>query len=118
MKLGFRALPLVALATLASLPAHAQRGGMGNMPGMQHDDPDKAVVGGGKLPEGWSARTDRDAPLANVKLAKMGDGWHVTVGPAVVVYRATDIASGSYRATATITQTKSSGSGHGEGFGL
>ena len=118
MRLGLRALRWAALAALLPLPTYAQGGGMGNMPGMQHDDPDKPVAGGGKLPEGWSARTDRDAPLTNVKFVKMGDGWHFTVGPAVVVYRASDNTLGNYRVSATFTQTKSSGSGHGEGFGL
>jgi hypothetical protein len=108
MKLTQRILQLVAVGMIAATPAFAQGG--------RDADPDKAVDGGGKLPEGWSARTDRDAPLTNVKFGKMGDGWHFTLGPAVVMYREADKATGNYHAVATFTQTKAPA--HPEGYGL
>jgi hypothetical protein len=103
-----RALMLSFVAVLSAMPLAAQQ--------MKNDDPDKKVEGGGTLPAGWSARTDRDAPLTNVKFSKMGDGWHFTLGPAVVVYRDTDKASGNYQVSATFSQSKAPM--HPEGYGL
>ena len=50
-------IALAALALIAA-PAVAQN----------PSDPDKTVQGGGKLPAGWSARTDRNAAMTNVNL--------------------------------------------------
>jgi hypothetical protein len=94
-----------ALAAVLAAPAAAQ----GN-------DPDRPVAGGGTLPPGWHARTERNAPLANVKFAAMGDGYHVTLGPATIFWRDQDTASGNYHAVATFTQTKAPE--HPEAYGL
>jgi len=102
---------LLLLGLFATSPLLAQ----GGMAGMNHDDADKKVEGGGKLPAGWSARTDKDAPITNVKFVKMGEGWHVTLGPAAVIYREADKASGNYTVSATFTQSKSQ---YPEGYGL
>lgn len=101
---------MTAIAGLAALPAAAQAGGM------DHDTP--VSVGGGTLPAGWSARTDRNAPLTSVKFVPMGQAWHFTMGVAAVVYRDADKASGNYHTVAKFTQTKPTGMGHGEGMGL
>jgi len=82
----------------------------------QQSDPDKNVAGGGKLPAGWSARTDRNAPLTNVKFEAMGPGWHFTTGPAVIVWRAADAVTGALHTEATFTQTKKPE--HPEAYGL
>ena len=79
-------------------------------------DPDRAVMGGGVLPEGWNARTERNAPLTNVKFVIMGNGVHVTVGPAAIYWRAADTASGSYHTVASFTQTKAPT--HPEAYGM
>jgi len=97
-------LSLAALATLA-LPLAAQ----------QHD-PDNKVAGGGKLPAGWSARTDKNAPMSDVKFDAMGGGWHFTTGPAVIVWRAADATTGGLHTEATFTQTKAPM--HPEAYGL
>jgi len=103
---------MAAIAGLAAMPAAAQAGGMDH-------DKNAPVAGGGTLPAGWSARTDRNMPLTNVKFEKMGEGWHFTMGGvAAVVYREADNASGNYHAVARFTQTKPTGMGHGEGMGL
>jgi len=108
MKQITRAISLTLAAALVAVPAAAQ----------DHDAP-KAVAGGGQLPAGWMARTDRGRPLSNVKFEKMGDGWHSTMGgTAAVLYREADKASGAYHAVATFTQTKPTGMGHGEGMGI
>ena len=79
-------------------------------------DPDRAVTGGGVFPAGWSVRTDRNAATTNVKFGPMGDGLHVTLGPAAIFYRASDKVNGPFHALATFTQTKAPM--HPEGYGL
>lgn len=112
MKTLTRTWWFTAAALTVALPAAAQAGGM------QKDDPDRPVAGGGTLPEGWAAYADKGQPLTNVKFAKMGDGWHVTLGPAVIVYQNANTASGNYHAVASFTQTKPPATGHAEGYGL
>lgn len=100
--------------------AHAHMQGvqhdMSGMKGMNHEDSDHVVQGGGTLPTGWSARTDRDAPLSNVKFVTMGDGVHATMGPAAIFYRGTDKVTAPFHAVATFTQTKAPM--HPEAYGL
>src|SRR5439155_785446 len=72
------AAPLVGLAStgwLARLPAQA--------------DPDAKVKGGGAFPAGWPVRTDKNRPTADVKFVRAGGGFHVTLGPGVVLAGAT-----------------------------
>jgi hypothetical protein len=103
-----RTLPIIALATLLSVPLVAQ----GNPA-----DPDKKVTGGGTLPAGWSAHLDRaDASLNDVKFAPMGGGLHVTTGPAVILWKETDAVKGPFHTLATFTQTKAPP--HPEAYGL
>ncbi len=100
-----RVLPAMLLAAVAAAaPLAAQ------------DDKDQAVAGGGPLPAGWSARTDGGEPLANVKFVTMGTGVHATLGPAVILYRATDSATGEFHTVATFIQTRAPK--HAEGYGL
>jgi hypothetical protein len=101
-----RVLLTVAAALLVSVPVRAQ----------DHNDPDKTVTGGGTLPAGWSARTDRGQPLTDVNFRPMGAGLHVTLGPAVILYREADAARRSYEVGATFTQTKAPQ--HPESYGL
>src|SRR3989441_4591785 len=99
------AAPLVGLAStgwLARLPAQA--------------DPDAKVKGGGAFPAAWHVRTDKNRPTADVKFVRAGGGFHVTLGPAVVLWRDVDRATGSYTVAATFTQTKNPR--HPEGYGL
>ena len=82
----------------------------------EHADSDHAVQGGGSLPAGWSIRTDDAAAAANVKVVAMGKGIHVTLGPAVLLYREQFVGSGPFHTLATFTQTKNAK--HPEGYGL
>jgi hypothetical protein len=77
---------------------------------------DHAVEGGGTLPAGWSARPDGTADLKNVKFVTMGPGYHVTLGPATILYRKSDRANGPFHTLATFNQTKKLE--HSEGYGL
>jgi hypothetical protein len=80
-------------------------------------DPDKPVSGGGgSLPSGWAMRVDGTGDAKNVKVASMGKGIHVTLGPAIILYRAATAGSGPFHTLATFTQTKPSA--HPEGYGL
>ncbi|MGH7530841.1 MAG: hypothetical protein ACREMN_10710 [Gemmatimonadales bacterium] len=86
------------------------------------DDPDRAVAGGGSFPPGWNVRTEKNrrtgepAPTTNVKFIKMGDGLHVTVGPAAIYWRDADTVSGNYHVVTSITQMKNPE--HPEAFGI
>ena len=100
-------IALSALA-LAAAPAAAQ------MSGMKEHDPDKKADGG-KLPAGWTGRTDRPtAKLEDAKFVTMGSGYHVTSGPAAIYWK--DRVTGPFTASATLTQTKAPM--HPEAYGI
>jgi hypothetical protein len=81
-------------------------------------DPTNEVQGNG-LPAGWHVRFDRagSAPTA-VKFAAMGDGFHVTSGPAALYWHdSMTVQDGAnYRISADFAQ--SSAPAHPEAYGL
>ncbi|MEO8198883.1 MAG: hypothetical protein ABI679_00045 [Gemmatimonadota bacterium] len=81
-----------------------------------HMDHDNAVKGTGTLPQGWMARTDNNAALTSLKFDDMAPGWHLTTGPAVILYRDADKVTGGVHSVSKIHLFP--GSGHAEGFGL
>ncbi len=99
------------LLTVAATPVMAQ-----DSTHAHAADHDNAVHGTGTLPSGWMARTDNNAPLTNLKFEDMAPGWHVTTGPAVLLYRGTDHVDGRVHGIAKIHLFP--GAGHAEGFGL
>jgi hypothetical protein len=103
-----RLTPTAALLLGLAMPLAAQ----------SHDsaDADHAVAGGGSLPSGWAMRVDGKGDPKNVKVVAMGPGIHVTVGPAIILYREATRGTGSFHTLATFTQTKPSA--HPEGYGL
>jgi hypothetical protein len=104
-----RTLSIVTLTTLIAAPLAAQGGNPA--------DPDKKVAGGGTLPAGWSAHLDQaTASLSDVKFAPMGGGFHVTTGPAVILWKETDTVNGPFHTLATFTQTKAPT--HPEAYGI
>ena len=54
--------------------------------------------------------------MTNVKFAKMGAGYHTTLGPAVILWRDEDKVQERFHTLATFTQTKPSQ--HAEGYGF
>lgn len=82
----------------------------------QSPDHDHAVEGGGTLPAGWLARPDETGDLKSVKFVTMEPGYHVTLGPATILYRKTDRANGPFHTLATFHQMKKLE--HSEGYGL
>jgi len=100
---------VAAICTLLSFAAAAGAAA-------QDHDPDAKIAGGGTLPTGWHARTDKNRPLADAKIQTMGTGLHATLGPAVILWRDRDVGAGNYRVVATFTQTVNPR--HPEGYGL
>lgn len=81
------------------------------------DDPDVAAIGGTGVPNGYVGRTDRpDQQLSGAKYALSGSGWDVTTGPAHILYRPGDSASGTYTVTTTIEQLAAPA--HPEAYGV
>ncbi len=73
---------------------------------------------GDKRPDGWRVRMDRPgADSTKLVFATMPPGWHITTGPAVILYNPATTAKGSFKAEANIFLFKPA-SGHAEAFGL
>lgn len=81
------------------------------------EDADVAAVGGTGVPTGYVGRTDRpNQQLSAAKYAVSGKGWDITTGPAHILYRPGDSASGSYTVTTTIDQLAAPA--HPEAYGV
>jgi hypothetical protein len=70
----------------------------------------------GKLPQGWSARTDRGQPLDQLHFMAMGDGYHAVLGPSAILYNPAWKKSGAYRVAARFRQNKAPA--HPEAYGI
>ncbi len=101
---------IAVLASLLASPLAAQSSTGGEA------DSDQAVPGGGTVPQGWTVRPDGKGDAKNAKVVAMGAGLHVTVGPAIVLYRDATRGAGPFHTLATFTQTKPSE--HPEGYGI
>ena len=104
-------LSAAALCAALALPLAAQQAGSAHA----HDDPDHPAAGGGAVPAGWTIRADQ-GDASGAAVAQMGQGLHVTTGPAVILYRPDKSGNGPFHTLATFTQTKPSA--HPEGYGL
>jgi hypothetical protein len=74
-------------------------------------DAARPVAGGGISAPGWMGKIDaaeasKGAKLEDAKLAKMGDGLHVTTGPAVAYWNPANKATGDYTVKATFNEAK------------
>jgi hypothetical protein len=79
-------------------------------------DTDRNAAGSG-VPAGFIGRTDNSRmSLSGARYTASGDMWEVVTGPAHIVYRPQDIASGHYTASATIEQLEKPA--HPEAFGI
>ena len=80
-------------------------------------DPDVAAVGATGLPAGYRGVPDRaDADLRTARYAASGNGWDITTGPAHILFRPGDVATGNYTISTTIEQRARPR--HPEAFGL
>lgn len=84
---------------------------------MANSDPDVVAIGGTGVPNGYVGRTDRaDQQLSGAKYAVSGNGWDVTTGPAHILYKPSDSASGAYTVSTTIDQIAAPA--HPEAYGV
>ncbi|HEX6090334.1 MAG TPA: hypothetical protein VFZ13_09245 [Gemmatimonadales bacterium] len=112
-----RTVSILSAALIAAFPLAAQAPAKEKpAPAAAHanHDPDHAAHGGA-LPAGWSARVDR-GDAANIKLAPMGGGLHVTMGPAAILWRDADRVNGPFHTVASFARTKAPA--HAEAYGL
>jgi hypothetical protein len=108
--MSFKAIAaFVTLTLVFTHPLTAQTGGSN-----QGGDPDQAVKGAA-LPAGWTARPD-EGDAKDIKFVTMEPGYHLTLGPATILYRTEDRVDGPFHTLATFHQTKKPK--HPEGYGL
>jgi hypothetical protein len=75
-----------------------------------------------QAPAGWTMRLDRSTnpsdpdKTPDVKFVTMGSGFHVTTGPAVVLWNPANTAAGAYTLKGSFSLTKPSG--HNNYYGL
>ena len=87
-------------------------------------DASKAVAGGGISAPGWMGKIDAreasgGAKLEDAKLVTMGQGLHVTTGPAVVYWNPANTASGNYTVEATFSEREFMGlNDHAHPYGI
>jgi hypothetical protein len=103
-----------ALATAAcSTPREGAQTGESAAAG---GDADQATGGSG-VPAGYTGRTDNpSAAITGAKYVAADGRWEVTTGPAHILYRAADTASGAYTASASFEQLEAPR--HPEAYGL
>lgn len=69
-------------------------------------------------PAGWTIKLDKaDAKAADTKFQTMGQGYHVTSGPAALYYRDGQTA-GAFTTSASFGVRSGGPAGHHEGYGL
>jgi hypothetical protein len=87
-------------------------------------DASRAVAGGGISIAGWMGKIDAreaqsGAKLEDSKLVTMGNGMHVTTGPAVVYWNPANTASGNYTVEATFAEREFMGlNDHAHPYGI
>ncbi len=91
---------------LAMLPASA-----GAQAPPQAQETNRVVAGGGISVPGWTGKVDASAEKAgqsvnSAKLAKEGNGFRVTTGPAITYWNPANKATGNYTVKATFNEPK------------
>ncbi len=84
----------------------------------QGNDPDRRVSqGNAPSPAGWQVRLDRaNANRDAIVFTTMGNGLHVTGGPAAIFWNGSNNGQGAYTVEASFTQMKAPQ--HAEAYGL
>jgi hypothetical protein len=100
----------IAFSLLASTPAASQSADSAGAA------PAGGIVKADGLPAGWTARPDEKGTTDDIKFVVMEPGYHLTLGPAAILYRKQDRVSGQFHATAKFHQMKKLE--HPEGYGL
>jgi hypothetical protein len=99
-------LPLLVVSLLVSPPLAGQSSDTTRIP----------TAPGGQLPAGWTVRPDSGGDPKAIRFVVMEPGYHLTLGPATILYRKEDRATGPFHTLATFHQMKRWE--HPEGFGL
>jgi hypothetical protein len=108
-------LPTISWFTMLSLLLSAPL--LSQSPGAAGgNDRDRATGGSGALPAGWTARPDDKGDAQEIKFTVMEPGFHLTLGPAIILYRAEDRVDAPFHTLATFHQMKKPR--HPEGYGL
>lgn len=77
-----------------------------------------AAAQGGEWPADWTVRFDRAGhSKADIEFVTMTPGWHVTTGPAAILYHPERTAEGAYRIRSTIFLFDP-GERHAEAYGV
>jgi hypothetical protein len=100
---------VLSLAFLGNLPLAGQSTSGGN-------DPNQPRTEAAPLPSGWNARPDAAGDTGSIKFVTMEPGYHLTLGPATILYRKEDRANGPFHTLAKFHQMKKLE--HAEGYGL
>lgn len=70
-------------------------------------------------PAGWTVRVDKTADrAADTKFQTMGQGFHVTSGPAALYYNATNQPTGAFTTSVNFGVRSGGPAGHHEGYGI
>jgi hypothetical protein len=116
-------LPLSVLALAACAQAPQQQPSTQQPPASRVPaaDPDPTIaVSAGAVPAGWTVRLDdKDQgrfTVNDTRFVTMGDGFHVTSGPAALYYRTEGLPNAPYSVEATFTRTRAPQ--HPEAYGL
>jgi len=88
----------IAVAAITFLP------GMVAAQGMDHMDGNTKVAGGGIMVPGWMGKPDGAGAVTDAKFAKEGDAFHITTGPAMTYWNASNKATGDYTVKATFKE--------------
>lgn len=93
------------------VPAFALSFCMLGTAGLAAQDESRSIAGGGVLVTQWAGKIDANEERAghtlnDGKLAKEGDAFHVTTGPAVSYWNPDNKAIGNYTVKATFTEPK------------
>jgi hypothetical protein len=77
----------------------------------QDGESSRAVAGGGVSVAGWTAKIDateeaKGMKMTDQKFEKMGDGFHITTGPATTYWNPANKATGNYTVKATFNEAK------------
>jgi hypothetical protein len=93
-------------------------------PALGAQDTSKGVAGGGITVAGWTGKIDDSKEnagltLKDAKFAAMGNGFHITTGPAVTYWNPKNVAAGNYTVKATFNEPKFQGlNSHPHPYGI
>lgn len=75
-------------------------------PSISAQDANRAVAGGGITVPGWMGKADGTEDIKTAKFEKMGDGFHITTGPAATYWNPANKATGDYKVAAKFDEAK------------